>query len=137
MRFLICHPMCYPFVGKFGDTDNDTSANESTYLSEHDNHSFNQGGGPSLPPPLFQANAPTDIDLPEFEDPIVRRALEDNRPPSRNLWSKIITRCAYHLLSKGVPRKHDYQTFAEKFYRQYPCVGTTRGPNPWVGFHKN
>ncbi|XP_063424091.1 uncharacterized protein LOC134707891 isoform X12 [Mytilus trossulus] len=77
-----------------------------------------------------------DVELPTFEDPIVRRALEDNKPPSRHMWSKIITRCAYHLLSKGVPRKHDYQAFAESFFRRYPCVGTSRGPNPWTSFSK-
>lgn len=28
--------------------------------------------------------------------------------------------------------KHDYQMLADSFYRRYPCVGTSREPNPLV-----
>lgn len=77
--------------------------------------------------------AASNIELPVFEDPLVQRVLEDsNSTPSRHMWSKIISRCAYHMLSKGVPHKHDYQAFSEAFYYRYPCVGTNRGPHPWV-----
>ncbi|XP_033733187.1 uncharacterized protein LOC117322409 isoform X4 [Pecten maximus] len=77
-----------------------------------------------------------EVDLPKFEDPLVRRVLEDGAAPSRHMWSKIITRCAYHMLSKGVPHKHDYQLFSKAFYLRYPCIGTNRGPNPWSFFAK-
>ncbi|XP_021369586.1 uncharacterized protein LOC110460779 isoform X4 [Mizuhopecten yessoensis] len=77
-----------------------------------------------------------EVDLPKFEDPLVRRVLEDGAAPSRHMWSKIITRCAYHMLSKGVPHKHDYQLFSKAFYLRYPCIGTNRGPNPWSVFSK-
>ncbi|XP_060068029.1 uncharacterized protein LOC132548221 isoform X3 [Ylistrum balloti] len=77
-----------------------------------------------------------EVDLPKFEDPLVRRVLEDGAAPSRHMWSKIITRCAYHMLSKGVPHKHDYQLFSKAFYLRYPCIGTNRGPNPWMAFSK-
>ncbi|KAK3106096.1 hypothetical protein FSP39_012673 [Pinctada imbricata] len=87
-----------------------------------------QGQPQSFRPISEQARS---VELPRFEDPLVRRVLEDTAPPSRHMWSKIITRCAYHMLSKGVPHKHDYQIFAEAFYHRYPCIGTNRGPNPW------
>ncbi|CAG2207579.1 unnamed protein product [Mytilus edulis] len=102
----------------------------------NDLHSDRDDSAYSMPPSAM-GQYRKDVELPTFEDPIVRRALEDNKPPSRHMWSKIITRCAYHLLSKGVPRKHDYQAFAESFFRRYPCVGTSRGPNPWTSFTKS
>ncbi|XP_069120399.1 uncharacterized protein [Argopecten irradians] len=111
--------------------------------------SFNQGqayspqqntGAGNMPPLGFGQGLYTvgeqEVDLPKFEDPLVRRVLEDGAAPSRHMWSKIITRCAYHMLSKGVPHKHDYQLFSKAFYLRYPCIGTNRGPNPWSFFAK-
>ncbi|XP_052093982.1 uncharacterized protein LOC127730005 isoform X8 [Mytilus californianus] len=112
------------FVGGMDDTDSADYGND--LHSERDDPTYNMSAS-------AMGQYRKDVELPTFEDPIVRRALEDNKPPSRHMWSKIITRCAYHLLSKGVPRKHDYQAFAESFFRRYPCVGTSRGPNPWSG----
>ncbi|XP_076091013.1 uncharacterized protein LOC143063003 isoform X10 [Mytilus galloprovincialis] len=111
------------FVGGMDDTDSADYGND--LHSDRDDSAYSM-------PPSAMGQYRKDVELPTFEDPIVRRALEDNKPPSRHMWSKIITRCAYHLLSKGVPRKHDYQAFAESFFRRYPCVGTSRGPNPWT-----
>ncbi|XP_052093987.1 uncharacterized protein LOC127730005 isoform X10 [Mytilus californianus] len=111
------------FVGGMDDTDSADYGND--LHSERDDPTYNMSAS-------AMGQYRKDVELPTFEDPIVRRALEDNKPPSRHMWSKIITRCAYHLLSKGVPRKHDYQAFAESFFRRYPCVGTSRGPNPWT-----
>ncbi|XP_076091015.1 uncharacterized protein LOC143063003 isoform X12 [Mytilus galloprovincialis] len=115
------------FVGGMDDTDSADYGND--LHSDRDDSAYSM-------PPSAMGQYRKDVELPTFEDPIVRRALEDNKPPSRHMWSKIITRCAYHLLSKGVPRKHDYQAFAESFFRRYPCVGTSRGPNPWTSFSK-
>ncbi|XP_071154558.1 uncharacterized protein [Mytilus edulis] len=115
------------FVGGMDDTDGADYGND--LHSDRDDSAYSM-------PPSAMGQYRKDVELPTFEDPIVRRALEDNKPPSRHMWSKIITRCAYHLLSKGVPRKHDYQAFAESFFRRYPCVGTSRGPNPWTSFSK-
>ncbi|XP_052093989.1 uncharacterized protein LOC127730005 isoform X12 [Mytilus californianus] len=115
------------FVGGMDDTDSADYGND--LHSERDDPTYNMSAS-------AMGQYRKDVELPTFEDPIVRRALEDNKPPSRHMWSKIITRCAYHLLSKGVPRKHDYQAFAESFFRRYPCVGTSRGPNPWTSFSK-
>ncbi|XP_071154553.1 uncharacterized protein [Mytilus edulis] len=116
------------FVGGMDDTDGADYGND--LHSDRDDSAYSM-------PPSAMGQYRKDVELPTFEDPIVRRALEDNKPPSRHMWSKIITRCAYHLLSKGVPRKHDYQAFAESFFRRYPCVGTSRGPNPWTSFTKS
>ncbi|XP_052093983.1 uncharacterized protein LOC127730005 isoform X9 [Mytilus californianus] len=116
------------FVGGMDDTDSADYGND--LHSERDDPTYNMSAS-------AMGQYRKDVELPTFEDPIVRRALEDNKPPSRHMWSKIITRCAYHLLSKGVPRKHDYQAFAESFFRRYPCVGTSRGPNPWTSFTKS
>ncbi|XP_076091009.1 uncharacterized protein LOC143063003 isoform X9 [Mytilus galloprovincialis] len=116
------------FVGGMDDTDSADYGND--LHSDRDDSAYSM-------PPSAMGQYRKDVELPTFEDPIVRRALEDNKPPSRHMWSKIITRCAYHLLSKGVPRKHDYQAFAESFFRRYPCVGTSRGPNPWTSFTKS
>ncbi|XP_071154556.1 uncharacterized protein [Mytilus edulis] len=113
------------FVGGMDDTDGADYGND--LHSDRDDSAYSM-------PPSAMGQYRKDVELPTFEDPIVRRALEDNKPPSRHMWSKIITRCAYHLLSKGVPRKHDYQAFAESFFRRYPCVGTSRGPNPWTEY---
>ncbi|XP_076091014.1 uncharacterized protein LOC143063003 isoform X11 [Mytilus galloprovincialis] len=113
------------FVGGMDDTDSADYGND--LHSDRDDSAYSM-------PPSAMGQYRKDVELPTFEDPIVRRALEDNKPPSRHMWSKIITRCAYHLLSKGVPRKHDYQAFAESFFRRYPCVGTSRGPNPWTEY---
>ncbi|XP_052093988.1 uncharacterized protein LOC127730005 isoform X11 [Mytilus californianus] len=113
------------FVGGMDDTDSADYGND--LHSERDDPTYNMSAS-------AMGQYRKDVELPTFEDPIVRRALEDNKPPSRHMWSKIITRCAYHLLSKGVPRKHDYQAFAESFFRRYPCVGTSRGPNPWTEY---
>ncbi|XP_076091016.1 uncharacterized protein LOC143063003 isoform X16 [Mytilus galloprovincialis] len=115
------------FVGGMDDTDSADYGND--LHSDRDDSAYSM-------PPSAMGQYRKDVELPTFEDPIVRRALEDNKPPSRHMWSKIITRCAYHLLSKGVPRKHDYQAFAESFFRRYPCVGTSRGPNPWSAMAK-
>ncbi|XP_052093990.1 uncharacterized protein LOC127730005 isoform X16 [Mytilus californianus] len=115
------------FVGGMDDTDSADYGND--LHSERDDPTYNMSAS-------AMGQYRKDVELPTFEDPIVRRALEDNKPPSRHMWSKIITRCAYHLLSKGVPRKHDYQAFAESFFRRYPCVGTSRGPNPWSAMAK-
>ncbi|XP_071154559.1 uncharacterized protein [Mytilus edulis] len=115
------------FVGGMDDTDGADYGND--LHSDRDDSAYSM-------PPSAMGQYRKDVELPTFEDPIVRRALEDNKPPSRHMWSKIITRCAYHLLSKGVPRKHDYQAFAESFFRRYPCVGTSRGPNPWSAMAK-
>lgn len=114
----------------------DNSDSESNYGQNQSYQGSQQSPGQSFSLPMSSSMFPQggEIDLPKFEDPLVRRVLEDGVTPSRHMWSKIITRCAYHMLSKGVPHKHDYQLFSRAFYMRYPCVGTTRGPNPWVSY---
>ena len=123
-NYLCLHAMYFNYSGSFDETGS-PDVNDGLPPLERDDSSY-------IPSMAILHKYGKEIELPTFEDPLVRRALEDVKPPSRHTWSKIITRCAYHLLSKGVPRKHDYQMFAESFYRRYPCVGTSRGPNPWV-----